>query len=145
MIWAALAFLGIPLWLIAIALFILLRGRSAIRATPGSFTCKARATSGDAAGLPDRFSRYDLSARWVHDVLVIHGGSLFLTRTLPLGVVEMVGQPEPPNPTVDHLKRIEDPLMLRFRLDAGADIELVCTTAEVGLAQGPFATGAPAS
>jgi hypothetical protein len=55
MIWAILAILGVPLWLIAIFLFVLLRSRSKVNKIPQSFPCKARAASGGASGLTDSF------------------------------------------------------------------------------------------
>lgn len=142
MIWAALALLGIPLWFIAIFLFVLLRGRSAVKAIPGSFACKARAMTAGAGGLRDEFTRYDLRAHWVHDVLIVHGGSPFLTRTMPLGVAELVGQPAPPDPVAKQLKRTDDPVALRYRLDAGRVIELVCTESDATLALGPLSAPA---
>jgi hypothetical protein len=41
--------------------------------------------------------------------------------------------------------RVEDPVSLRYRLDAGAVIELVCTKADVGPALGPFPAPTPAA
>jgi hypothetical protein len=52
MIWAILALLGIPLWLIAFFLFILIRSRSAVKNIPGSFACRVRAASDDVGGRP---------------------------------------------------------------------------------------------
>ena len=140
-----LAVLGIPLWLLAIFLFLLLRGRSAVKKIPGSFACKARSVSGDVGGLRDQFPRYTDSAHWVHDVLVVHGGNPFLTRTVPLGIVDLVGQPEPPDKMAKHLKRVEDPVSVRYRHDSGAVIELVYTKSEAGRALGPFSAPTPAA
>lgn len=75
-----LAILGIPPWLLAVFLFVLLRGRSAVKKVPGSFACKARSVSGDVGGLRDQFPRYTDRAHWVHDVLVVHGGNPALRR-----------------------------------------------------------------
>jgi hypothetical protein len=146
MIWAILALLGIPLWLIAIFLFILLRSRSAVKKIPGSFACRVRAPCDEVGGLRGQFPRYDDRAHWVHKVLVVHGGNPFLIVTTPLGVVETQGQPELPDPMEEkHLKRVEDPVMLRYRLDSGALIELVCTKADVDRALGPFPAATPAA
>jgi hypothetical protein len=133
-----LAVLGIPPWLLAIFLFLLLRGRSAVKKIPGSFACKARSISGDVGGLHDQFRRYSDRAHWVHDVLVVHGGNPFLTRTFPFGIADLAGQPEPPDETAKHLKRVEDPVSVRYRLDSGAVIELVCARSDAGRALGPF-------
>jgi hypothetical protein len=143
MIWAALALLGIPLWFIAILLFILVRSRSAVQQIPGSFPCKARAASGDVSGLHDELPRYHHRAHWVHDVLVVHGGNPFLIQAMPLGVARLASDPEPADPTAKHLTRVKDPVSLRYRLDSGAEVELVCTRAEVNSALGPFPARAP--
>jgi hypothetical protein len=145
MTWAILAALGIPLWLLAVFLFLLIRSRSAVKKIPGSFACKARSVSGEVAGLRDQFPRYTDSAHWVHDVLIVHGGNPFLTRTVPLGIVDLVSQPEPPDKMAKHLKRMEDPVSVRYRVDSGAVIELVCTKPEAGRALGTFAAPTPAA
>ena len=57
MIWAILVFLGIPLWLIALALFMLIRTRSRIGSIPGSVRCKVR-SSAPIPGMHDEYARY---------------------------------------------------------------------------------------
>ncbi len=144
MIWALLAILGVPLWLLALFLFLLLRGRSAVKKIPGSFACKTRSISGDVGGFRDRFRRYTDSAHWVHDVLIVHGGSPFLSRTMPLGITELVSQSEPPDTVAKQLKHMEDPVSVRYRLDSGAVIEVACTKSDAGRALGPFSASPPA-
>ena len=74
MIWALLAFLGIPLWLIAIGLIASFWNRHNVVDTPKVFPCKLRGTSGDPAGLGSKFPRFSNYALWVHDVLTVKSG-----------------------------------------------------------------------
>ena len=136
MIWAILIILGIPLWLIAIALIGLLRGRSRVKALPGSFDCKVRLVAPDDAGPP--FSRYLARAQWVHDVIVVYGGSPFHAASTPYGVTELLDGPVAPTPN-SQLKKFGQPVVLRLRCDAGEIIEVACSQSSVEAALGPFA------
>lgn len=82
MIWLILAFLGIPLWLCAAALVVLLRGRSRITHLPEGCSCKSRAVSGELPGLKPDFARITGVGQWIHTVLVLHGGP-FAQQRLP--------------------------------------------------------------
>jgi hypothetical protein len=142
MIWAILAILGVPLWLIAIFLFVLLRSRSKVNKIPQSFPCKARAASGGVSGLTDSFPRYKARGHWVHDVLILHGGNPFLIQTMPHGVAGLVHGPDAAGPTIKHLKRIKDPVSLRYRTDSGDVIEVVCAKDDLPRGLGPFSAPA---
>jgi hypothetical protein len=135
MIWAILAILGVPLWLIAIVLYSLLRVRSSVRKAPGSIPCKIRIVEGHERWLKDKFPRYVQRAVWVHDVLVVYGGNPFLTRTFVLGVVGLAMAPQPASTPV---KRITDASTFRFRVDSGAVAELAATKTDVAALLGPF-------
>lgn len=136
MIWAILVFLGIPLWLIALALFMLIRTRSKIGSIPGSVHCKVR-TSAPIPGLHDDFARYTSTAHWVHDVLIVHGGT-FLIQTLPLGVARCSAGPQPAeaNPRI---KKLDTAVTTRFTLDSGAEVEIACASTDAERLLGPFA------
>lgn len=136
MIWAILVFLGIPLWLIALALFTLIRTRSRIGSIPGSVRCKVR-SSAPIPGMHDEYTRYTSTAYWVHDVLIVHGGT-FLIQTLPLGVARCSAGPQPAeaNPRI---KKLDSPVTVRLTLDSGADVELACDAADATRLLGPFA------
>jgi hypothetical protein len=142
MIWAILAILGVPLWLIAIFLFVLLRSRSKVNRIPQSFPCKARAASGGVSGLTDSFPRYKARGHWVHDVLILHGGNPFLIQTMPHGVAGLVHGPDAAERTIKHIKRIKDPVSLRYRTDSGDMIEVVCAQDDLPRARGPFSATA---
>lgn len=135
MVWALLIFLGIPLWLIATALVLLLRGRSKVRAIRGSFDCKVRPVP--KVGPPSPFPRYAERAQWVHDVLVLHGGSPFLAAATAHGIAELSDGPRDAPP--DHrLEKFDRPVVLHLRGDSGDTLELVCPASSVEVALGPF-------
>lgn len=131
-----LTILGVPLWLIAVYLFMLIRARSKVVRVPGSVRCKVR-TSAPIPGLQDEFARYASTAHWVHDVLVIHLGS-FMLRPLPLGVTGTSAGPEPAEAN-SRIKKLDSPVTMRFTLDSGAEIELACAAADANRLLGPFA------
>ncbi len=62
MIWATLALLGIPIWLIAIVLVAAFRNRNKVRANPDVFEYKLKKDDG--------WKRKKGYARWVSDVLI---------------------------------------------------------------------------
>lgn len=72
MIWATLALLGIPIWLIAIVLIAAFRNRNKVRANPDVFEYKLKKDDG--------WKRKKGYARWVSDVLIYHAG-IALIRT----------------------------------------------------------------
>lgn len=136
MIWIVLTFLGIPLWLCMGALLVLLHGRRQVKHLPGGFGCKPRVVSGQVSGLKPGFSRTSGVGHWVHKVLVLHGGNPFLTRTILCGIVAAEGGPSEIDPGA--VKRIDDPVAVRFRHDAGGTVEVVCARSDVKALLGPF-------
>ncbi|MDP2287591.1 MAG: hypothetical protein Q8M73_03395 [Actinomycetota bacterium] len=137
MIWAILIFIGIPLWLIAMILIFLVRTRSKVGSIPGSLRCKVRTSTNKIPGLNTEFARYTSTAHWVHDVLIVHGGT-FLIRTLPLG---MAGGTSKPMPATENsrTKKFASPVSLRFTHDSGIEIEFVCAASDAAGLLGPFA------
>jgi len=142
MIWAVLLLLGIPLWLIAVALVLLLHGRRQVRGLPGAVRCKPRLVSGELPGLKPELARFSSIGLWVHDVLVLYGGNPFLTRVTPFGVVRLRGEPADVDP--GSAKGMDDPVAVRFRHDSGATFELVCPRSSLAAAMGPFGTAVSA-
>lgn len=74
MIWAILALLGVPLWLIAGALAAILWSRHQVKKTPDIFPAKLRLVSGSAQSIGEKWSRMSANAFWVRDVLLVHSG-----------------------------------------------------------------------
>jgi hypothetical protein len=136
MIWAILIFLGIPLWIIALVLFALVRNRSKITSIPGSVHCKLKCSKGSVPGLGGDYARYTSTAHWIHDVLLVHKGT-FLVQTLAVGVTGVAAKPEPIEVS-SRIRRIAKPLVIRLTLDSGAEIELVCMEADAARLVGPF-------
>lgn len=136
MIWAILAFLGIALWSIAVALLLLLRTRSQVGKIPGAVRCKVR-TAAAIPNLDKDYSRSISSAMWVHDVLIVHSGP-FLIPTTPLGISAIAVGPQPAEAT-ERLKKFADPVSVVPKHDSGAEIEFCCSQADAGRFVGPFA------
>jgi hypothetical protein len=142
-IWAILALLGIPLWLLIVLLAVLLRTRSKIRKVPGSFEFKVRVPPGGqpVLDLKNRFARYVSVGHWVHDVLVVHGGSPFLLRTAALGIEGVDTVPADADPDREPgLKRMSTPQLVRLGIDGGAVVELACAKDDLPALLGPFPT-----
>jgi len=124
MLWAALAILGVPIWLILGALAIVLWNRRKIKKQPGIFAVKLRLESGSFPGFKDKAATG--YCEWVHDVLLVHKGLLMATSPVPVAAAE-----EP--------KRLGDKLMyLRFRLDDGSILQMSDLGENGAMAQGPF-------
>ena len=130
MIWAILIALGVPLWLIALALLGVFFKRRRVAKLPDIFGCKVRVASGEIPGLNDAFR--SAHARWVHDVLIVYRG-IGRTNVLPLPI----GAVEQPFHRSDE-KRMGDSQVLTLRLDGGAVTEVAVSVEDQSLAVGPF-------
>lgn len=90
MIWALLAILGVPIWLIVGALGGALWSRRSVRSQPGVFPIAVR-TAGQ-----ESWPRAVSYARMVHDVLVVHRGlALVRTELHPIIDVRALDAPVP--------------------------------------------------
>ena len=82
MIWAILALLGVPLWLIAIALFMMFFRNRKLRNRPGNIPVKVlrpgkkRWTSGHGLWVSDVFAWRGSPAAWTEDLLEVDSASL---------------------------------------------------------------------
>ena len=79
MIWALLAILGVPIWLVVGALTAAIFSRRRFKAQPGVFRLKQREPG------RERWPRRTAYGRVVHDVLVVNAG-IALVRTAVRGV-----------------------------------------------------------
>jgi hypothetical protein len=131
MLWALLAILGVPIWLVVGALAFAFWNRHKFKQQPSTFPLKLRVDSGDVSGLSEKWPRMTSYAEWVHDVLLVRKG-LGLMSTRPLAVAAGEGEPD----DVLHLEG--QPYLLNFRLDDGAVIQMAVDGDVVALAQGPF-------
>ena len=139
---AVLVILGVPLWLVAILLFLLLRRRKEIKDIPGSVACLPRVASGGVEGLKTDFSRVASVGHWVHDVLVLHGGNPFLSQLVLAGIASVDGGPI--DAVAGNINNIREAVVVRFRHDSGAIIEIACAKTDVARLLGPFASAGPA-
>ncbi len=109
MIWALLAVLGVPLWLIAIALAVLVYRNRALRTRQGDIPCRLQHRPGG------RWTRGH--GIWVHDV--------FSFRASPaswndwLGWVREASLRSPDPVEAKKLRRLSDPIIATFLIDDG--------------------------
>lgn len=119
MIWALLAILGVPIWLIVGALGGTLWSRRRVRSQPGIFRIGVR----DAGG--DSWPRVAAYGRLVRDVLIVsRGAALVRTEVYPIVDARPVDHATAP-------KHPDDATVRLIVVDGAADIE-VAVPAEVG-------------
>ncbi len=136
MVWALLAILGVPIWLVVGGLAASIWSRKQFRKTPGVFRAKVRLESGSFPGLSEKWPKVPSFALWIHDVLLLQRG-LALIRTLPVPVASAEGSVQNAEP--EAVKRLgENPLLFSYRLDNGAIIQMAAPGDERALACGPF-------
>ncbi len=127
MIWAVLAFFGVPLWLIVGALAAAAFSRRSFIKQPGVFEAKIRLIDGNAVGIGANWQFIRVNGRWIHDVLLINRG-VALMRVTPIGATGRAGERRlAPRDTVTIRGR--QPLVQMFYTDTGARFELACLDA----------------
>jgi len=84
LIWALLALLGIPIWLIALILIAAFKNRNTVRSNPDVFEYKLKKGDG--------WARKKSYARWVSDVLIVHTGiALIRTAAAQVEAINVLG------------------------------------------------------
>ena len=135
MVIALLIVLGIPLWLIAIALVLVVRQRRRVTKRAGTFDAKIRATSDAAGGIGAKWSSG--TAWWVSNVLVLAGGPARTRYTLLPVSRAMPETIHPAQP--DEVKRMGDaPIIVPFLLDPSGAIEVAVRNGDEYRALAPF-------
>jgi hypothetical protein len=119
MIWATLALLGVPIWLVVGALIGAMFSRHQFRAEDDVFPLLMR-EAGD-----DKWPRRLAYGRYVHNVIIVNHG-LAQIRT-SVHVVEEIDRLDLGDTT---LKHIGDPLAFAIRLDDGSGFELAVDRAD---------------
>ena len=141
MIWALLAILGVPLWLVVGGLAGAFWSRREFRKQPGVFAAKLRLESGSFPGFGERWPRVSSYCLWVHHVLLVHKG-LALMRTNPVPVAAADGSAGHADP--GDVKRLgDDPVLMRFLLDDESVLLVSAPNDASALLQGPFTVEAP--
>ena len=138
MLVAILAVLGIPPWVLLLAvLAIVIRSRKQFINTPGVFPLRLRSISEEIPGIKADWPRAKSYAYWVHDVLLVHSGPP-LMKTTPFWVSELV--------IVDQVSQLDsegldqEPAKLDLQLADGAMLQMAVPEKYISLARGPFAT-----
>ena len=125
MIWATLALLGIPIWLIAIVLVAAFRNRNKVRSNPDVFAYKLKAGDG--------WKRKKGYARWVSDVLIYHAGiALIRTDAFQISTTRVLDATVPPAKGLG-----EDPAVLEATYANGETATFAVSAQELDAALGP--------
>ena len=119
MLWATLAFLGVPIWLVVGALIGAMFSRHHFKAQPDVVPLLFRAADDDK--WPSRLAY----GRYVHNVLIVNHG-LAQIRT-SVHVVEHVERLDLGDTTFKH---IDDPIAFAIRLDDGSEYEIAIDRAD---------------
>ena len=127
MVWALLALLGIPIWFIAIALFLILKGRRGVMSDPAFFRFN------EWGG--EKWKRSPSFGRWVSDVLVVHSGpALVSIDARQVAGVEVGQEVEPPLP-----RGLGDrPQWFMLDFTDGHDVKIAVSNESVEQTSGPF-------
>ena len=127
MIWIILAVLGVPLWLIAIALITLLLRNRTIRQRPGNVPVRVREPG----------KRWDRgNAAWVHDVFAFRGSPAAWEEVLEHVQGATV---RPATPEEAHkLRRLDDPIIATMTTDDGRTIEVAASRQDRSKLLAPF-------
>ena len=130
MIWAILAFLGVPLWLCAAGITVLVFRNRAIRHRPGNVKVRRRRQG------KSRWARgYGV---WVHDVFAFRGSPAAWAESL-IAVRDAVTL----SPTASDRKKLRrlgsDPLIARLTDDDGEYVDFATTSEHALDLLGPFA------
>ena len=130
MVWALLAILGVPIWLIVGALIGGYLARRRFINCPGVFPLRVRS-------LPSKDEKWSgkQHGRWIHDVMLVNKGYAKV-RTDPHGFKQMVGPPKPINDRA--MKGMEEPMSFVLILDDDSEAEIAVAASDLNLATGPY-------
>jgi hypothetical protein len=131
MIWVALAALGVPLWLCAVAIFTLVFRNRTLRKRPGNVPVRLRLEPGK------RWRRGH--ALWVHDVFAFRGSpAAWRESLLWVGEAGTSGDADAPKHLGDH------PVVVRLTSDDGV-VDVAAREEHRDLLLGPWWNAAPSS
>jgi hypothetical protein len=128
-IWAILAIIGVPLWLIAIALLMLFFRNRKLRKRPGNIPVrvlrpgKKRWTSGHGIWVSDVFAWRGSPAAWNEDLLQVSGVAIHCADAQERGKLHRIG---------------EHPVVASLALDAGATLKVAARREHQSILAGPF-------
>jgi hypothetical protein len=128
-IWAILAIIGVPLWLIAIALLLLYFRNRKLRKRPGNIPVrvlrpgKKRWTSGHGIWVSDVFAWRGSPAAWKEDLLQVSGVSIHSADAQEREKLHRIG---------------DDPVVASLALDDGATLKVAARPEHRSILAGPF-------
>ena len=131
-IWAILALIGVPLWLIAIALLLMFFRNRKLRKRPGNVPVrvlpagKKRWTSGHGIWVSDVFAWRGSPAAWSEDLFEVTGVSLHSANTEERKKLHRIG---------------DDPVVASFALADGATFQVAARPEHGSTLAGPFVNG----
>lgn len=123
MIWALLALLGVPIWLVLGALGASLWNRRRFLSQPGVFALRVRPLE---SGVPGAWRR-KAYGRWVRDVLLVNSG-IALVRTTAYGVVSHAAATRPDPESCKGLGG--EPVALAIELDDGRSFQVAAAASD---------------
>ncbi len=118
---AILLFLGVPLWMVAGMIILIIWNRRRVKKQPGIFPVKVRHEAESDAEKQSKWPRKGY-AQWVHDVLIVRTG-MGLMQSTPYGISGMATPEKDADP--DEVKGLGDhPKVIRARLDDGSILQV---------------------
>jgi hypothetical protein len=129
MIWAILALVGVPLWLIAVGIASIIYRSHALRARENNAAVRLRRAGGK------RWKRGN--AVWTHDVFAFRGWPAAWSEALLW--VTTANITAPAGDDIHRLRRMKEPIIALFTCPDGETIEVAANGADRGLVLGPVA------
>jgi hypothetical protein len=130
MVWALLAILGVPIWLVLGALIGGYLSRRRFLKSSGVFPMRMRPDPSEDAKWSGK-----LHGRWIHDVMLLNTGYAKV-RTQPHGCKQMVGPPKAIDATA--VKGLDEPMSFVLILDDDSEVEIAVARNDLSLATGPY-------
>ena len=128
MIWAVLALLGVPLWLCALAIAILILQNRALRHREGNLPVRVRKANGK------HWSRGN--AIWIHDVFVSRGSPAVWREVLlwvsTADIAHASGDDR------HKLRRLDSPVIATLTSHSGEVLQVAAASSNTDLLRGPF-------
>ena len=123
--------LGVPLWMIAGMLILILWNRRRVKKQAGIFAVKVRHEAESGAEKQPKWPRTGY-AQWVHDVLIVRTG-MGLMQSTPYGISGLETPEKDADP--DKVKGLGDhPKVLRARLDDRSILQVALSDIHLELA-----------
>jgi hypothetical protein len=127
-IWAILALLGVPLWLIALAIMTIIYRNRSLRGRPNNVSVRMRKAPGK------RWTRGN--GVWLHDVFAFRGSPAAWRDSLLW--VSAAASKEPEGDDAHKLRRMSHPILAVFLTQDGDPVQVAADGRDQALLLGPF-------